>query len=261
MIIDAHNHIGERHDLGMTPETLVRLMDRAGVDMAVAFSFPKLWDNDYVARAVKAFPDRIIGFVGVNPWEPRAADEVRRGIETLGLRGLKLHPVRDSFSLAEGRLTDPLFRRCEEFGVPVICHGCDEWSNTPWTFREMAVRFPGVPLIMAHGGHNWLREDALEAMKRAPNLYIESSIMYSGYVQRAVREISPQRVIMGTDTPTEVFEFQLKKIEMAVEDPTERALVMGGNVARLLHLPAMVPDSPLPAARQMRQPARQTQGQ
>lgn len=89
MIIDAHNHIGERHDLRLTAENLVRLMDRAGVDMAVAFSFPKLWDNDYVARAVKAFPDRLIGFVGVNPWEPGAADEVRRGIETLALRGLK----------------------------------------------------------------------------------------------------------------------------------------------------------------------------
>lgn len=236
MIIDAHNHIGERHDLKLTAENLVRLMDRAGVDMAVAFSFPKLWDNDYVARAVRAFPDRLVGFVGVNPWDARAAEEVRRGIEALGLRGLKLHPVRDSYSLAEGRLTDPLFRLCEEFGVPVICHGADEWSNTPWAFREVALRFPGVPFIIAHGGQNWLREDALDVMRKTPNLYVESSIMYSGYVKRAAREISPERVIMGTDTPAEVFEYELKKIEMALEDAAERALVMGENLARLLHI-------------------------
>ncbi len=237
MIIDAHNHIGERHDLKLTAENLVRLMDRAGVDMAVAFSFPKLWDNNYVAKAVRAYPDRLIGFVGVNPWDVTAAEEVRRGIETLGLRGLKLHPVRDSYSLAEARLVDPLFKLCHEYGIPVICHGADEWSNTPWAFREVALRFPGVPFIIAHGGQNWLREDALEAVRKTPNLFLESSLMYSGYVKRAVREISAKRVLMGTDTPTEVFEYEMKKVEVAVEEPTERALVTGGNVARLLRLP------------------------
>lgn len=96
-------------------------------------------------------------------------------------------------------------------------------------------------------------------MKRTPNLFVESSIMYSGYVRRAVREISPERVIMGTDTPTEVFEVQLKKIEMALEDPTERALVMGGNIARLLQLAAAAPDVPVTAAHRTPQPKRQAQ--
>jgi len=234
MIIDAHNHIGERHDLVMSAEKLVSLMDRASVDQAVVFSFPKLWDNDYVARAVKSFPDRLIGFVGVNPWNAKAAVEVRRGFEVLGMRGLKLHPVRDSYSLAETRLVDPLLQVCSEFQAPVICHGADEWSNTPWAFLEIARRFPNVSIIMAHGGQNWLREDSLDALRKAGNLYLESSLMYTGYVRRVVREISPLRILMGTDTPTEVFEYEMTKIETAVEEPTARELVMGGNIARLL---------------------------
>ncbi len=100
----------------------------------------------------------------------------------------------------------------------------------------MARRFPDVTLIMAHGGHNWLREDAIEVVKRNTNLYVESSIMYSGYVRRYVEEISPERVLMGTDSPVEVFEVEMKKIEMAVDDKTHRALVMGGNIARILEL-------------------------
>ena len=41
---------------------------------------------------------------------------------------------------------------------------------------------------------------------------------------------------MGTDTPTEVHEVEMRKIELAVPDPAKRALVMGGNIARILRL-------------------------
>lgn len=235
MIIDAHSHLGFRYDLGMDDVELLRRMDRAGVDMAVCFSQPVVWNNDYVLEKAKEHPDRIIPFAGINPWRGTARDDLRRCLDR-GARGLKLHPVRDSYSLAEKRLVDPLFEVCAERKVPILCHGLDEWSNTPWQFNEMAQRFPEVTLIMAHGGHNWLREDAIEVVKRNPNLYVESSIMYSGYVRRYVEEVSPERVLMGTDSPVEVFEVEMKKIEMAVEDKGHRALVMGGNIARILGL-------------------------
>ncbi len=235
MIIDAHSHLGFRYDLGMDDVELLRRMDRAGVDMAVCFSQPVVWNNDYVLEKAKEHPDRIIPFAGVNPWRATARDDLRGWIER-GARGVKLHPVRDSYSLAEKRLVDPIFQVCAERKVPILCHGLDEWSNTPWQFHEMARRFPEVTLIMAHGGHNWLREDAIEVVKRNPNLYVESSIMYSGYVRRYVEEVSPERVLMGTDSPVEVFEVEMKKIEMAVDDKRHRALVMGGNLARILGL-------------------------
>ncbi len=44
---------------------------------------------------------------------------------------MKLHPVRDSYSLANRELVDPMFEVYTEFDVPVLCHGMDEWSNTP----------------------------------------------------------------------------------------------------------------------------------
>ncbi len=70
----------------------------------------------------------------------------------------------------------------------------------------MVGRFPDVSLIMVHGGRNWLREDAIEVTKRNSNIYAESSVMYSQYVTRVVEEFSPERVLMSTDSPTEVFE-------------------------------------------------------
>jgi predicted TIM-barrel fold metal-dependent hydrolase len=60
--------------------------------------------------------------------------------------------------------------------------------------------------------------------------------MYSDYVSRYVEQISPERVLMGTDTPTEAHEVEMRKIEVAIPDLAKRALVMGGNIARILRL-------------------------
>jgi predicted TIM-barrel fold metal-dependent hydrolase len=235
MIIDAHNHLGFRYDLGMDTDDLLRRLDKAKVDKAVCFAQPVVWDNDYVLRAATQHPDRIIPFAGVDPWRKTAVDDVRRCFEH-GARGLKLHPVRDSFSLAEPRLVNPLFELCAEWKAPIISHGMNEWSNTPWQFNEMAQRFPQVTLIMAHGGHNWLRDDAIEVVRRHTNLYVETSVMYSDYVRRYVDTVSPERVLMGTDTPTEEHGVEIGKIMAAVPDPAKRALVMGGNIARILDI-------------------------
>jgi len=235
MIIDAHNHLGFRYDLGMSDAELLARMDRAGLDMAVCFSQPVVWNNDYVLDRAREHSDRFVPFAGVNPWRASARDELLRCLDR-GARGVKLHPVRDSYSLAEARLVDPIFAACAERRVPILCHGLCEWSNTPWQFAEMARRFPEVTLIMAHGGHLWLREDALEVVGRHANLYVESSLMYSGYIRRYVEEIGPERVLMGTDSPVEEFEVEMRKIEMAVEDKGHRELVMGGNIARILGL-------------------------
>jgi len=240
MIIDVHNHLGFRYDLGIDDVGMLRMMDRAGVDMAVCFSQPVTWDNDYVLQKAKEHPDRFIPFAGINPWRGTAArDELRHCFER-GARGLKLHPVRDAFSLAEKALVNPIFELCDEWRVPIICHGMDDWTNTPWQFSEMAGRFPGVTLIMAHGGHNFLREDAITILKdkRQPNLYVDTSVMYGSFVRRYVDEVSPDRVIMGTDTPAEAFEVEMKKIETWIENKSHRALIMGGNIARILGLKA-----------------------
>ena len=236
MIIDVHVHLGSRYDMGINDLDLLRCMDRAGVDMVVCFSLPPFWNNDYVLEKAKEHPDRLIPFAGVDPWQETASDKLRRCLDR-GARGLKLHLVRDCCSLADEKLVNPLFEICTQRKVPVLCHGMNEWTNTPWQFYEMAQRFPEVNLIMAHGGHNWLREDAISILKRGNrNLYVDTSVMYGSYVKRWVEEVSPERVVMGTDSPAETFEVEMKKMEMWIENKEHRALVMGGNIARILGL-------------------------
>ncbi len=46
--------------------------------------------------------------------------------------------------------------------------------------------------------------------------------------------MGPEKVVMGTEWPGHDFDLERMKIAKAIEDPADRALVEGGNMARLL---------------------------
>ena len=236
MIVDAHNHLGSRKDIQQSPESLIERMDAEGVDKCVVFPFPIYWDNDYCMASVNKYPDRLIGFVGVNAWEPDAADTVRKYVAGHGARGIKLHPLRNGYPLDDHRLTDPIFQAAVELDVPIIAHGCDEVFNNPYQFEEMARTFPAVKLIMAHGGFLWARDQGLRVAGRNPNIWVETSIMYADDVKNFVDRIGPERVVFGTDTPVAFFDYERKKVEKLVTDPDARRLILGENILRLLKM-------------------------
>src|SRR5215831_6620063 len=69
-----------------------------------------------------AHPDVFIGFAGVDPWKGRlAVDEARRACETLGLRGLKLHPGLQKFAANDERFY-PLWETAAQLGLVCLFH-------------------------------------------------------------------------------------------------------------------------------------------
>ena len=78
--------------------------------------------NDYVAGIVRGHPEQFIGFASVDPWKGKAAVlELERSVNELGLKGLKLHPVHQSFFPNDPRFY-PLYEKAAELGVPVLFH-------------------------------------------------------------------------------------------------------------------------------------------
>jgi len=87
-------------------------MDRGWlIDQGVCFPFQDTFrdnkpeaqyraSNLNIARFTTHFPNsmRLIGYCRVNPRQPQASDEVNYAINTLGLRGLKLHPRSDGWT-------------------------------------------------------------------------------------------------------------------------------------------------------------------
>src|SRR5688572_12414049 len=73
-----------------------------------------LWvDDAYVAEYVARHPQKLIGFLSVDPTQDGWQDELRDGHQRLGLRGIKLLPMYAGFS-PHDRALDELWRYADE---------------------------------------------------------------------------------------------------------------------------------------------------
>lgn len=235
MRIDAHNHLGERHGASQTAEELVQKLDEAGVDHAVVFPFVEgAFDNDVIDKAMASAPGRLIPFCAVNPWErANALSEVRLRAER-GFKGIKLHPTLHGYHLSDPELVDPVLRLARELGMIVICHGASDLYNAPPEFARIATRFPEVPLLMAHSGTFWSHEQAIEVARDIPNIYLETARVPIFEVVKSVRELGPEKVVWGTDSPFVDYSFEFDKMEKAASSADSHDMLVGGTLAGLL---------------------------
>ncbi len=248
MIIDSHAHVGTvaqdmRHraiiagNPASSVEDYLRDMDSAGVDMGVTFGYLDL-DNDYQARIQNKHPDRIVSLAFCNPRQLNVADEFRRCVEELGIRGLKLHGWWHQFANSDHMLLDPLFEILDEYRLPVVIHTLgDNPLTTPLQTEEMARTFPNVTVFMAHGGCEWAAGDGLLAAARTPNIIVDTSFMPSWWIGKFVEEIGANRVAMGSDWPWHNLEGVVKNHEVAIPNPEDRAWTMGKTAARVYGIP------------------------
>ncbi|HYY81469.1 MAG TPA: amidohydrolase family protein [Actinomycetes bacterium] len=188
-----------------------------GWDAETATRLPRL-SNDLVAEIVRRFPDRFVGFAGVDPWKGAGAlREMRRAREDLGLIGYKFHPSMQAFRPDDGRWSD-LFERAEDYRAPCLFHtgtsgigagtpggqGVELAYARPIHLDAVAARHPGMPVIMAHFGWPWHLEAVAIALHKS-NVYLELSGWAPRYVpDEVVREAEgrlAERVLFGSDAP------------------------------------------------------------
>jgi predicted TIM-barrel fold metal-dependent hydrolase len=236
LVIDAHNHVGDRYGARQTGAELVAKMDQAGVDRAVIFPFVEgTPDNRLIHHEATQFPDRLIPFCCVNPWDrDQAVEELRHCVEELGFKGLKLHPTLHGYRLGDHGLVDPLFAAARDLHIVVTCHGASDLYNNPAEFAEMARSFPSVPLLMVHMGVFWEVDMAIDLARTIANLYLDTSRAGVYEISEAVRKAGAEKVIWGTDSPFVDYEWEFKKMVRVSTSRDEYELVVGGNLARLM---------------------------
>jgi len=169
-------------------------------------------DDAYVADYVATDPDRLIGFLCVDPTQPGWQDELRHGRETLNLRGVKLLPMYAGFKVCDPSL-DPLWEYCEKHGLPVLMHtGTTFVKQAPleYTFPRLiepvALKYPGIKFILAHLGHPWEGE-CVVTIRKHPNVYADLSALHYRPFQlyqslMLVQEYGVwDKVLFGTDFP------------------------------------------------------------
>ena len=204
------------------PKALLEIMDRAGVWRAGLVNYPSPdimgftnTTNDFAARYASANPERLLPYGGVHPrFATAPAAEVDRLIE-LGIRLLKIHPNHQAFPAnaytqgLEGLGT--IYRRCEERGLPVMVHtgtsifpgARSKWGN-PMELDDVAIDFPDLRLVMAHGGRPLYMEEAFFILRRHRQVRLDVSgippLKLLDYFPR-LSEIA-DRVLWGTDWPS-----------------------------------------------------------
>jgi len=246
VIIDSHTHIVEsdaKREMEQNPrisaDTLVKWMDRTGIDRAVTFTEKGLYsydekENDNIASATKKHPDRLIGFACVNPrYGDEAAEELERAIVELGLNGLKLHPWFQLFSCTE-KIVEPVFDKVVKLKIPVLIHtGYDIFSG-PLDVSDLADRYTEVPIIMGHSGCCGLWFDGIKAAKRSDNLYLEMSGNLSVAIEKMVSEVGAEKVLFGSDTPWVDPALEILKIKTLRICSRDKELILGENLRKLL---------------------------
>lgn len=246
MIFDMHMHIENVAALGwqMSAEDCIRAMDDAGVDSAAVMTLTDLpglnpEGLELIAEACASHPDRLYGFLRLNPAHLETSKSLlRRAVEQLGFRGLKLHPV-STLQHPGGAATIDLVRHAGSLGVPTLFHCGDEPLSTPLSVAQAAAACPDSTIVLGHMGGYFHVDEAIDVAERHPNVVLETSAMpYPDKIVTAVERLGADRVVFGSDGPVSSPSLERQKVVLAALGQERADLVLGGNAHRMLGLAA-----------------------
>lgn len=218
--------------------------------------------NDNLARIVARHPDKFVGFAHHYPFRESAADELKRAVTELGLKGYKLlaptldRPIEDEAAY-------PVWEMCAELDIPVLIHfgiqgagGGIAWHENinPLKLHNVAKDFPDVNFVVPHFGCAWIRE-TLQLCWACANVSIDTSgsNQWVRWVdgdwttkklfRKYIETIGAERIIFGTDSSYFPRGFAVRYLEDQIRDCRELGLtddqlklIFAGNAARLFKI-------------------------
>lgn len=136
-----------------------------------------------VANYVAQHPDKLIGFLSVDPTQSGWRDEMEEGHRHLGMKGIKLLPMYAGFRPNDPELDD-LWRYATKHGLPVLLHTGTTFMTKaplectlPRLIDDVAIEFPDVKIVMAHLGHPWEGE-CIVTIRKHENVYADCSALH-----------------------------------------------------------------------------------
>lgn len=158
--------------------------------------------NDFIIQQVAQQP-RFYGYGTVHA----AMDDLPEEVEYImakGLRGIKLHPDTQVFSIDDPRLF-PMYEMLQG-KLPVIFHMGDtrfDYSH-PARLRHVLELFPRLQTIAAHFGGYTMYDIAAQELKGKDCFFdVSSSLMFmeEGVAEKYIRHYGAERFVYGSDFP------------------------------------------------------------
>ncbi len=206
------------------PAAFLSFLDEEGVDRAVLVNYvsPDIIGftddvNEFVGRFCRGHEDRLVPVGGVHPRLSRdPAGDLARIVDRHGIRALKIHPPHQLFRANAYRDGADLpglarvYERAQELRIPVIVHtgtsvfpGARNKYGDPMDLDDVAVDFPDLAIIMAHGGRPLWMETCFFLLRRHANVHMD----ISGIPPRSLLRYFPrlaevaEKTLFGTDWP------------------------------------------------------------
>jgi predicted TIM-barrel fold metal-dependent hydrolase len=204
-----------------SPRLFLKHMDDAGIERAVLINYvaPEVIGftsgvNQWIAEYVKADPKRLLSCGSIHP---RHTTDIERDVEQilrLGIRLIKIHPPHQLLYpndyLNGVRELEIIYRAAEVNSIPVMFHtgtsvfpGARNKYGDPIYIDDVAVDFPKLKILLAHGGRPLWMNTAFFLVRRHPNIFLDISGIppktLLKYFPR-LEEIAP-KTLFGTDWP------------------------------------------------------------
>jgi aminocarboxymuconate-semialdehyde decarboxylase len=231
--------------------------------------------NDGLAEYVAKKPDRFLALGTVPLTDGKeAASELEYCVKKLGMKGVELLTNVAGKELSDP-ICEPFWQKAEELGALVILHpnGFTEgkrfsrfyFNNVIGNPLETTIalhylifdgvleRYPNLKILAVHGGgylpaysgridHAWgARSDSHGNLPQPPTTYLKKiyfdSVVFTPYqLAELVRLVGVDHVIMGSDYPFDMADFDPIEHLASVEsfDQSTIAALVGGNAKKLL---------------------------
>jgi aminocarboxymuconate-semialdehyde decarboxylase len=242
---------------------------------AVAAHFSRK-QNEAIQKVVKSHPDRFIGFGSVPLQSIADSIEIAREAKSMGLKGLEIGNAVGDKPL-DDPIFEPFFNIAQELDMLLFVHplegGLD--ADDPlspilgnvlqFTFRTtmmvermivkgMFEKYPNLRLCLSHGGgllainiwrldHSYsLRPELKKIIADKPSgylkkLYFDTIVHSTVALQYLVKVVGADRVVIGTDYPMAMGDFDsVQKVMQSDLPAVQRELILGGNAARAVNM-------------------------
>jgi predicted TIM-barrel fold metal-dependent hydrolase len=240
-------------------------LDRNGIARSVLIaSVPG--DEESVAAAARAYPDRFIPYFMLNPRAPDALERTKRAFSELGLRGVCLFPAMHHFHVWEKELRPILEVVAERRGIAFVHCGIlkvgirdklglpspfDMRFANPVDVAGVARSFETISFVLPHFGCGFFRELLLVGSEcgnvftdtSSSNSWIErlpEPMSLERVFERALSVLGPERILYGSDSSffprgflKAHLEGQLALLSRLGVGQAQAQAIFGGNLVRL----------------------------
>jgi uncharacterized protein len=234
-------------------EVIVSELDRNGIDKAVVTgrdcetTYGGKSNNGSVREYVYAYPEKFIGFLGIDPHKRmQAVRALQKSVERDGFRGAAIDPYLAQMYVNDARYY-PIYSKCCELDIPLVI------TTGPATLVPNAVidhvapryidfvarDFPELKIVVSHGAYPWVNEMIIVAQRNA-NVYMDLSEyeffpMSDAYFQ-AANTFLGDKILYASAHPFVDFHDALESYGKIEFKPEVREKVMYKNAIRILGL-------------------------